>query len=289
MPGRRDAGSVANQFNGEIKATVNALQAGGRGRPKLVGFLANGDPAAETYAKMTQRACEKNGVAFELRRLERLDLEGAIVDANTDPAVHGILVYYPVFGGGKDSYLRDVVSFEKDVEGLHHRYCYALYHNVRTIEGDKKCVLPCTPLACIKVLESLGAYDCARPIGKQLSGRTAVVYNRSEVVGRPLAAMLANDGALVYSIDEHGMLLYKAGAVAGTIKVEETSSEQADALMQADIVVSGVPVKSFKISAESMKAGAIAINVSQHMNFGEGVEERCARLPHRHRHRPLPH
>jgi len=165
------------------------------------------------------------------------------------------------------------------VEGLHHRYCYALYHNVRTIEGDKKCVLPCTPLACIKVLESLGAYDCARPIGKQLSGRTAVVYNRSEVVGRPLAAMLANDGALVYSIDEHGMLLYKAGAVAGTIKVEETSSEQADALMQADIVVSGVPVKSFKISAESMKAGAIAINVSQHMNFGEGVEERCVLVP----------
>ena len=88
--------------------------------------------------------------------------------------------------------LRDVISLEKDVEGLNHRYRYALYHNIRTLaeHNGKKCVLPCTPLACIKVLEALGAYDRTRPVGQQLSGRTCMVYNRSEVVGRPLGVPL---------------------------------------------------------------------------------------------------
>ena len=61
-----------------------------------------------------------------------------------------------------------------------------------------------------------------KPVGQQLAGVTAVVYNRSEVVGRPLGAMLANDGATVYSVDVTGMLVYSKGRVAGTIKVEET-------------------------------------------------------------------
>ena len=110
--------------------------------------------------------------------------------------------------------LRDVISLEKDVEGLNHRYRYALYHNIRTLaeHNGKKCVLPCTPLAVIKIMEYLGAYDRTRPVGHQLDGKVAVVFNRSEVVGRPLAAMLANDGATVYSIDISGMLVYAARA-----------------------------------------------------------------------------
>jgi methylenetetrahydrofolate dehydrogenase (NAD+) len=207
-PGRHDASKVAGRFNREISESVAASVAAGCGRPKLVGLLANDDPAAEVYGRMTRRACEKIGVDYELRRSDRLGLEDALIDANQDPDAHGILVYYPVFGGEKDAYLRDVVSIEKDVEGLSHQYRYSLYHNIRTLEGGKKCVLPCTPLACIKVLEELGAYDSTKSVGKQLSGKVAIVYNRSEVVGRPLAAMLANDGATVYSVDEHGILLY---------------------------------------------------------------------------------
>ena len=281
--GRLDATSVADAFNAEIKGAIEGAVSsdGEASRPRLVGFLANGDPAGEMYAKMTKRACERNGVTFELRRPERVDLEAAVIDANADPAVHGILIYYPVFGAALDSYLRDVISCEKDVEGLSHRYRYSLYHNIRELDAGsgKKCVLPCTPLACVKVLEKFGAYDTSKPVGGQLAGRTAVVFNRSEVVGRPLAAMLANDGARVYSIDEHGMLLYTAGAVAGTIRVAETEVAQADALATADIVVSGVPAKGFSIAAAALRAGAICINVSQHMNFGEGVDAKCALVP----------
>ena len=96
--------------------------------PLLVGFLANDDPAARVYARMTRRACERNGVRFELREVGKFELEEAVIAANADPSVHGILIYYPCFGGQTDDYLRDVISHEKDVEGLNHRYRYALYH-----------------------------------------------------------------------------------------------------------------------------------------------------------------
>lgn len=276
-PGKVTVDAIAAKFNEEISSAISSGC-----KPKLVGLLSNEDPAGEVYARMTKRAMEKVGIEYELRRPERLGLEKAILDANEDPSVHGILTYYPVFGGGKDAYLRDVISIEKDVEGLSHRYCYSLYHNIRHIEGsehNKKCVLPCTPLACVKVLESLGAYQLQQPVGKQLRGRTVIIYNRSEVVGRPLAAMLANDGALVYSVDEFGMLVYSAGAVHGSIKVEETDKSVESALASADIVVGGVPAKSFKIEAQKLKPGAICINVAQHMNFGDGTETKCVLVP----------
>jgi methylenetetrahydrofolate dehydrogenase (NAD+) len=62
----------------------------------------------------------------------------------------------------------------------------------------QKCVLPCTPLAVVKALEHLHAYDPSLPEGNRLRGKKVTVINRSEVVGRPLAAMLANDGAQVW-------------------------------------------------------------------------------------------
>jgi len=266
--------NISAVFDAEIKDYV----ASAKEAPLLVTFLANADPAAVTYAKMTKRACERNGVRFELREVDKFQLEEAVIAANEDPSVHGILVYYPVFGGNVDDYLRDVISYEKDVEGLNHRYRYALYHNIRTLdeEGTKKCVLPCTPLAIVKILEQLGAYNRTMPVGQQLCGRTAVVYNRSEVVGRPLGAMLANDGATVYSIDVTGMLCYTKGRVAGTIKVEDTSISQKEALAKASLVIAGVPSTAFRINPEDVRPDAICVNFSQHANFGDGIEERVA-------------
>ena len=115
--------------------------------------------------------------------------------------MHGVLIYYPCFGfqpsffgGSMDDQLRDAVSTEKDVEGLTHTYRAHLYRDVRVMPGSGgvKCLLPCTPLAVVKILEQLGAYDTAAPTGRQLAGKTVTVVNRSEIVGRPLAALLAN-------------------------------------------------------------------------------------------------
>eukprot|EP00908_Phaeocystis_cordata_P006379 Transcript_16993.p1 GENE.Transcript_16993~~Transcript_16993.p1 ORF type:complete len:333 (-),score=160.62 Transcript_16993:111-1109(-) len=274
MP-RREAADIASTFSAEIKAYTERIVASGHPAPKLVGFLANDDKAADMYARWTEKACTRDGICYELRRVDKHLLEAAVIEANGDPSVHGIIVYYPVFGGAIDDYLRDVISLEKDVEGLNHRYRYALYHNIRTLaeHHGKKCVVPCTPLAVAKILEALGVYERANPVRQQLRGRTIAVVNRSEVVGRPLAAMLANDGARVFSIDINSMLLYSAGSVPGTIKVEDTSISQDEAYAGADVVISGVPSKAFSIPASKLKPGVIAVNISQFQNFGEGVAE----------------
>ena len=83
------------------------------------------------------------------------------------------IIYYPIFGGPIDDYLRDVIGLEKDVEGLNHRYRYSLYHNIPHPRRrcHKKCVLPCTPLAVVKILEGLGAYDRSAPVGSSFDGR----------------------------------------------------------------------------------------------------------------------
>ena len=65
----------------------------------LVGLLANRDPAAKKYAEWTGKACRADGLRYELRELQDpIDVEAALIQANEDPNVSGIIVYYPIFG-----------------------------------------------------------------------------------------------------------------------------------------------------------------------------------------------
>lgn len=263
-----DAAAVAADFDSEIKAAVAE-----GAHVKLVGLLANDDKEARMYANWTRKACERVGIAYELRECARLDLEEVVIELNADPEVHGILIYYPVFGGQMDDYIQNIVSIKKDVEGMNYRYRYALYHNERFIEPGKRCIVPCTPLACVKIIEHAGAYDRSLPVGRQLQGKTVTVINRSEIVGRPLAAMLANDGALVYSVDVTGIMVFQAGKVAGTIKVAESAVSRDDALRQSHVVVSGVPSPSFQVPTSCLMPGVVCINFAPQSNFDrDGVD-----------------
>lgn len=197
----------------------------------LVGLLANKDPAAKKYAEWTGKACRNDGLRYELRTVDDpIDVERALIDANDDPRVHGIIVYYPIFGqeesfsgASQDDYLRDSVSHKCDVEGLCHLYRTNLYRNIRYLDyptNAQKCLLPCTALSVVKILEACpGCYDKTKTTGKQLDGTTVTIINRSEIVGRPLAAMLANDGATVYSVDINSIYVFKDGRLH---KCEET-------------------------------------------------------------------
>lgn len=198
--------------------------------PLLVGILANSDPAAKQYASWTGKACQNDGIRYELRTVDDpLQVESALQEANDDPAVHGIIVYYPIFGqqetfsgSSQDDYIRDSVSYKCDVEGLCHLYRTNLYRNVRFLDyptNSKKCLVPCTALAVVKILEQCpGVYynDNSNRRAEQdrqqlLKGKVITIINRSEIVGRPLAAMLANDGATVYSIDINSIYEFSNG------------------------------------------------------------------------------
>ncbi|KAF2756740.1 methylenetetrahydrofolate dehydrogenase [Pseudovirgaria hyperparasitica] len=271
----------ANVVAKKLIAEVNDGLKGLGKAPLLVGFLSSADPAARTYADWTAKTFKDNGFAFELREIDRDLLEDAIIEANHDSNVGGIIVYYPIFGNRQDQYLQQIVDISKDVEGLSHRYLFNMYQNIRYLDGaeHKKSVLPCTPLAVIKILEHLQVYNTILPYGNRLHGHTITVINRSEVVGRPLAALLANDGANVYSVDINDVQQFTRGEGLRKKRHEVTELPGwtvADCLPKSDVVISGVPGDKFKVPLNYLREGAVCINFSSDKNFAPEVKQKAS-------------
>jgi methylenetetrahydrofolate dehydrogenase (NAD+) len=273
-----NATDIAKPYREQVRERVQQLKQSGIEAPLLVGLLANKDPAAKKYAEWTGKACQADGLRYELRELaDPIDVEGALNEANNDPNVHGIIVYYPIFGQqesfsgtSQDDYLRDSISVKKDVEGLCYQYRRNLYANVRYLDypyNSKKCLLPCTALSVVKILEKCpGCYDKVnKPVGKQLEGKVVTIINRSEIVGRPLAAMLANDGASVYSVDISSIYLFQGGRLH---KVDEDETAES-CVRKSSIVVTGVPTKSYKLPTEWVNPNTTVVNVASFKNVDE--------------------
>ncbi|KAI0920988.1 hypothetical protein AcW1_004889 [Taiwanofungus camphoratus] len=308
------ADSIANTFRDEIKAALSVR----RRVPKLVGILATSAAPSKFYAEFTKKQCDALGVEFVLKRTgaaadpkagEGEGVEEAIIEANEDESVDGIMVYYPIFGAQQDHYLQQVVSPFKDVEGLHFKFHYNLYHNIRFLEprtllssvpqtvppvpavedqppaGTVKSVLPCTPLAVVKCLEHIGVYNRILPYGDRAYGKTITVINRSEVVGRPLAALLANDGARVFSVDIDSIQEYtkrpRQSAEAETRYhprhvVHPSALTLQQCLALSDVVVSAVPSANYKVETSWLKDGCVSINVAADKNFQPDVREKAS-------------
>ncbi|EXJ56482.1 methylenetetrahydrofolate dehydrogenase (NAD+) [Cladophialophora yegresii CBS 114405] len=290
------ANTIAKVLISEIQAGLTALNHQRQHQqqlehvpqpPHLLGILANADPAAQTYARWTEKTCHDLGFAYTLLQVEKDSVEETILAANANPLYDGIIIYYPIYGGRQDQYLQNVVSVDKDVEGLSHLYIFNMYQNVRFLENAetpstapaRKSILPCTPLAVIKILEYLHIYNPILPYGNRLFGRTICVVNRSEVVGRPLAALLANDGACVYSVDVSGVQQFTRGEGIRKRKHEVVDKEGwtiEDCAPLCDVVITGVPGEAYKFPCHLLKEGAVCINFSSEKNFPPEVKERAS-------------
>ena len=263
-----DPAQVAARYREEIRGQLAATS-----EPlRLVGILGGDHAPSKTYASYAERACAELGIEFELRSCERLRAEAVIREANADPRVDGMMVYYPIFGGEHDVYLRDLVEPAKDVEGMHSCWVRLLYENRRFLDDGKtrKAILPCTPLAILKLVDAAGSVPFA--------GRTVTIFNRSEVVGRPLASMMAHDGARVYSFDVDGPLRFEPPARPdGAYSLHETGVTRAQALAESEIVITGVPSKRFElVSAAELRPGSLCINFSTYKNFSEDILGKAA-------------
>ncbi|KAJ1308815.1 hypothetical protein OPQ81_004503 [Rhizoctonia solani] len=314
------ADGIAAKFRTEIEETLTESEARAR-KPRLLGILSTSSAPSRSYAQFTKKTCEAIGIEFVLKEVGGaveggVDGEGAeeaIIEANEDQSVDGIMVYYPIFGGSQDHYLQQVVSPFKDVEGLHVKFHYNLYHNIRFIrpksllglpsskesptapapaaeapQGYVKSIIPCTPLAIVKALEGLGVYNTILDYGDRAYGRTVTIINRSEVVGRPLAALLANDGARVFSVDIESIQEYTKRPVTNvngseTLKrynprhvVHPCSLSLEQCLAISDVVVSAVPSATYKVPTEWLKDGCICVNVASEKNFQSNVREKAS-------------
>jgi methylenetetrahydrofolate dehydrogenase (NADP+)/methenyltetrahydrofolate cyclohydrolase len=258
---------LAASFRSEIASDLASCDK----QLKLVGFLSTDNPASHSYAQYTASGCKDVGIDFDLREVRPDDLEELIQQANCDKKVDGILVYYPIFGTEKDDALKQVVDVTKDVEGLSDFWLNKLYSNDRFYDQQQsmKAILPCTPLAVLKVLEAV--LEEKAPSGETtcFNNKTISIFNRSRVVGEPLAYMVSNDGARVLSFDINDVVLFEGG------RKSPIDISREDALSQSDIVITGVPNKKFDlIRAEELRADAVCLNFAGIKNFKEEVKDK---------------
>ena len=262
---RVDVEPIAAKFLAEVRAEVRAL-----GAVRLVGVLANDQRASRVYSDYAAKGCEAAGIDYAAVEVPAAEAVAEIRRQNQDPETHGILVFYPVFGGDADRALQNEVDPHKDVEGLHERWTQRMYRDIHSLDPEvqARTVLPCTPLGIVRILQELGVLDPRKPARRRGEGVTVTVFNRSEVVGRPLLAMLTHAGAVVHSFDVLG------GARYDCFDGEPRPTTRGRALAESDVVVTGVPSRSFeKVRAAELREGVVAINFSHRKNLADDVVE----------------
>jgi methylenetetrahydrofolate dehydrogenase (NADP+)/methenyltetrahydrofolate cyclohydrolase len=226
-----DGKRIAEQTRAEHSEAARRLTARTGVVPHLAAVLVGDDPASAVYVRNKQIACQKAGMKSTLHRLpattpetQLLDLVGAL---NADPGVHGILVQLPLPKGIDSSRVLDAVHPSKDVDGFHPE-------NVGLMSQGRPRFLPCTPAGVMRMLESAGI---------DTRGRHSVVIGRSDIVGKPMA-----------------MLLAQKGVDATVTLCHSRTPDIASFTRQADIVVAAVGIPQF-VKGAWIKPGAIVIDV----------------------------
>ena len=174
-----DGKQLAQNLRGEIAAGVERLKAEKGVTPGLAVILVGDNPASVSYVTAKEKACAEAGMLSREIRLPaettEADLVALVGELNDDPAIHGILVQLPVPKHISDKAVIDAIAPEKDVDGF-------TPVNVGRMLIGERCFLPCTPHGIIKLIEFSGM---------DVRGRHAVVIGRSNIVGKPVAALLA--------------------------------------------------------------------------------------------------
>ena len=226
-----DGKEVAQTSSESLIARVKKLNNYGR-PPKLVAILVGDDPASATYVTMKERACHSLGIETEIKRLKKdtstTELQQIIKDLNDDQTVDGILLQHPVPKQIDEIKCFNTICIEKDVDGV-------------TTEGFGNMAMglnafgSCTPLGIMRILDHYKI---------NLEGMNALVIGRSQILGKPMAAMLLNANATV------------------TIAHSKTKNLK-NSLKEFDLVVVAVGVPKF-VSANDLKEGSILVDAGYH-------------------------
>ena len=174
-----DGKKLAADLRAEIARKVAALKAEKGVTPGLAVILVGENPASVSYVTAKEKATVEAGMLSRTIRLGAATTEEKLLAEvralNDDPAIHGILVQLPLPKHIRTEAVIDAISPEKDVDGF-------TPVNIGRMMIGEECFLPCTPHGIIKLIEFSGM---------DLSGAHAVVIGRSNIVGKPVAALLA--------------------------------------------------------------------------------------------------
>ncbi len=227
-----DGNKVADAIRAGIAADIQALAKRGI-QPGLAVVLVGEDPASQVYVRMKRKECAELGMLSVDHTLPASTSEKkllALIDKlNADPKVHGILVQLPLPKQIDEGKVINAISPEKDVDGFHPV-------NVGRMLAGEPGFLPCTPAGCQQLLLHYG-YD---PAGKHV-----VVLGRSNIVGKPAAAIL----------------MQKAAGANATVTVCHSRTKNiAKYTREADILIAAMGSARF-VKASMVKKGVIVIDV----------------------------
>lgn len=231
MDGKMTAGVIREELREKTKGFVAKY-----GVPPLLAVVLVGEnPASQIYVRNKRRACEEIGFGTteillpEATRQE--ELESVIDELNADQGVHGILVQLPLPKALDEEAVLRRISPAKDVDGFHP-------YNQGCLMMGKPSFVPCTPAGIMELLHRYGI---------SAEGKSCVVIGRSNIVGKPLAALLLQENGTVTVCHSHTPSLW-------------------DVTKQADILVAAIGKAGF-VGAEAVKPGAVVIDVG--INRGE--------------------
>ena len=174
-----DGKQLAANLRAEIAAGTAQLKTEKGVTPGLAVILVGDNPASVSYVTAKEKACHEAGMLSREIRLPAETTEEELValvrELNADAAIDGILVQLPVPKHIREKAVIDAIAPEKDVDGF-------TPVNVGRMMIGEDCFLPCTPHGIIKLIEFAGM---------DLRGKHAVVIGRSNIVGKPVAALLS--------------------------------------------------------------------------------------------------
>lgn len=224
-----DGKVVSAKIRGEIREAAEAFKAERKRAPGLAVVRVGEDPASIVYVRNKLRACEEVGFYSEPHILSEdvttEEVIKVIESLNADPNIDGMLVQLPIPRHLDEKKILAAVSDDKDVDAFH-----TLDAGHLTL-GDAN-VLPCTPAG---IMEMLKHYDI------EVAGKECVVVGRSNIVGRPMAALLL--------------------AADGTVTIAHSRTKDLGSVCRrADILVSAVG-RAKVITADMVKEGAVVIDV----------------------------
>lgn len=234
-PGARliDGAAIGKLVREDVAREVARLKALGI-TPGLSVVLVGDDPASAVYVRSKGKACEEAGMRGQTIRLPADTTEAQLlehIDAlNEDSAVHGILVQMPLPRQiSADTVIRRIRP-EKDVDGFHPV-------NVGKLSiGERDGFVPCTPAGAVELLLRSGV---------ETRGKDAVVVGRSNIVGKPMAALLMQDAP---------------GGNATVTVCHSRTSDLAAHTRRADILVAAIG-RPEMITGDMIKPGAVVIDV----------------------------
>lgn len=221
---------VSEEIYGELRQRIEKLKSQGT-VPGLAVVLVGDDPASQVYVRNKGRKCEELGMRSETIILPKETTEKELLDRidalNKDPAIHGFLVQLPLPKHIDEDKVIEAIDPSKDVDGFHPE-------NVGRMLIGKPGFLPATPAGVQQMLARSGI---------ETAGKHVVVVGRSNIVGKPMAA-----------------LLVQRGADATVTVVHSRTRDLASITRQADILIVAIGKPRF-VTADMVKDGAVVIDV----------------------------